>query len=123
VIVLDLVPGQIEPCRTLVLRADAILPVIAGHIVASWPPDHRNLEFLYQFDKILAESILISQGRFWIINRAVDNSTDGLNKSTLDLRIHVPYFTVQINLNYAVLLCHEAAGYQTGKNYATEQDV
>jgi len=34
----DLVPGKIHPCRSLILRANSILPVIAWYIISPRPP-------------------------------------------------------------------------------------
>ena len=61
-IVVNLIPCQVKPGRTLVLRADPILPVVAGDVISPGPPHHRNVKVFDQLDKILSEPIRISQG-------------------------------------------------------------
>ena len=41
---LDVVPGQLGPRRTLILRADAVLPVVAGGEVAARPAQDRHAQ-------------------------------------------------------------------------------
>ena len=43
-IAVNLMPRQVEPGWTLVLRTNPILPVIAGDIIPPGPPHHRECE-------------------------------------------------------------------------------
>src|SRR6185437_3984345 len=57
----DLMRGEVEPRRTLILGADSILPIIAGNKISAWPPDDRNFQAPDQLNEILSESIRVSE--------------------------------------------------------------
>ena len=52
-------PGHIQMGLPLILRADGILPLPAGHKIAAGQADRRQAGFLQRFVKILPESLLI----------------------------------------------------------------
>jgi hypothetical protein len=51
-------PCEIRPALALVLRADAVLPVVGAHVVPAGPADERDADLVAQdLDHVLAEAV------------------------------------------------------------------
>ncbi len=98
VVAFNLVPCQIQPCRTLFLRADPVLPVITRHIISTGPSNDRYFQLPREFNEIFPESVFVSKTGRGIIDAAIYHSADRFDKSSINVRINCPYFAVRINL-------------------------
>ncbi len=116
----NLIPGKVQPYRTLCFWSNSILPVIARHKISTRPSENRYFQFPDKLDEILPETVLISKRRGRIINCAIYHSTYRFNKSTVNVRINYTYFTIKINFNYSRFLRQKIQGYQCEKNHVID---
>jgi hypothetical protein len=121
--VVNLIPRQVEPDWALVLRANSILPIVAGDIIPAGPPHHRDVEFFDQLNKICPEPVRVGQGRFGVINRAIDHSAYWLKKTAVDIGVYFTDFSVQINLNDRRLVRPEIPGNEAGEKDSSEKEI
>jgi len=98
----------------------SIFPIIAGDIISARPPHDRNVKLLDQLNKIFSESVLVREGRFRIINAALNHRAYRFNKGAVDIGVHFSDFSVQINFNNCRLPCGDFPGDQVGENGASK---
>ena len=122
-IVVNLIPRQVEPDWTLVLRANSILPIVTGDIIPAGPPHHRDVQVFDQLNKIRPEPVRVCQGRFGVINRAIDHRAYRLKKTAVDVGVHFTDFSVQINLNDRRLVRPEIPGDEAGEKNSSEKEI
>ena len=77
-------PGQIQPLGPVFLGTDAVFPTVAGHKVAAGIPDNGDIHFLHQFQSILPETLLVSQGTIRLVDAAVNGTAQMFNEGTVD---------------------------------------
>jgi hypothetical protein len=86
-------PGEIKPRRAILLRANAVLPVIRRDEIAAGIADDRNLQLLDQFDDILAHAVFIGGGMIRFVDAGIDGAPQMLEKRAIeafiDLRNHI----------------------------------
>src|SRR5262249_48836247 len=83
-VALDRVPGLVAPARSLVARADAILPVVAGGEVASGPAQDRHAEPLRCLHDVLAEAVGVRERAAFLEDAAVDAAPEMLGEVAED---------------------------------------
>src|SRR5205085_12671681 len=77
-------PGAVKASRTLILRSDAVLPVIGRGEIAARPADHGRIETANSREDILAKSLSIGQRRAFFVDAAVDAAAQMLGELTKD---------------------------------------
>ena len=81
-------PGQVQSLGPLILGADGVLPVKAGHEIAAGIAHHRHADFTYLFQHIPAEALLVRHGMARLVNAAVHCAAQVLDKGTVHPRVN-----------------------------------
>ena len=76
-------PGQVQPLRPLIPRADGIFPVEPGNKVAARIANHRDAEFPYLPDHVPPETVFVRGGMAGLINPTVHRPAQVLDKGTV----------------------------------------
>src|SRR5688572_6817649 len=73
-------PSQVEPDRTLLLRANTITPVVAGHEVSTRPAHDGDAELLRQFQHVPAKSVFVRRRVAGLVDAAVHAASEMLDE-------------------------------------------
>ena len=85
---LDRLPGQLAQRESLVLRADAVAPVVAGDEVAARIAHDRHFQFAQRVEDVRAQSVGVRVAGLRIVDPAVDRAAHVLQKTAEDARAH-----------------------------------
>jgi hypothetical protein len=89
---LERIPGALEHRRPLVLRSDAVEPVVAGDEVPARIAHDRDAKRLHLRDDVATESFAVSQGRLRVVDACIDGAAQVLEKCAqqpaVELRPH-----------------------------------
>jgi hypothetical protein len=104
---IDDVPCELAAPGALVLRADAVAPVVARGEVASGPPHLRELQLARGLDDVLAEAVLVGERRGRVVDRTVERvevevgpvEADRLHEHAVDARIHLVDDVIDVDLD------------------------
>ncbi len=96
---LDGVPRQVEPRRPQVLRADAVLPVIAGDEVAARPAQDRHAEVLHGPHDVGAVPVRVGERAALVVDAPVDHAAEVLGEAAEEPRVHVADDAVDVDLD------------------------
>jgi hypothetical protein len=77
---LGAVPGQVEPARAPVDRADAVLPSVAGDEVAAGVADGGHAQLPGQVEHVAAEAVLVGRGVAGLVDAGVDAAPEVLHE-------------------------------------------
>ena len=77
-------PGQVEPHRPLLLRSDAVLPVVAGQEVAARIAHDRRPELARQRQHVAAKSVRVGRRMAGLVDAAVDAAAHVLDEGAED---------------------------------------
>ena len=83
-------PGEVEAHRPLVLRPDAVLPVVGGDEVAARIADRRDLQRLHQLQHVLAETVLVGLGMAGLVDPGVDRPAHVLDEGRVQAVVDRP---------------------------------
>ena len=75
-------PGQVEPARPLLDRADAILPIVAGDEIAAGIAHDGRRQFAHQRQHVAAEAVLIGGRMAGLEDAAIDAAAEVLDEGT-----------------------------------------
>ena len=81
-------PGQINALGAVFFGTDAIFPFVSGNKIAAGITNHRNTDFLHQFQRILAEALLIRLRMTGLIDALIDGPTQMLNKGAVNAAVN-----------------------------------
>jgi hypothetical protein len=77
---LDRPPGQVQLARALVLRTDAILPVVVGDEVAAGVADRSDTQLTNQFEHVGTEPVLVGARVVRLVDTGVDAAAHVLDE-------------------------------------------
>ena len=77
---LDGAPGQVQPDRPFLHRADAVLPAITGYEVPARIADDRHAELPCQIGDVLPEPVLIRRRMLRLVDAGVDAAAEMLDE-------------------------------------------
>lgn len=80
VVALHGAPGQVEPARALLQRADPVLPAVAGHEVATWVAHDRRPELTYEVRHVGTETVGVGPGMAGLEHAGVDAAAHVLDE-------------------------------------------
>ena len=80
-------PGEIEPARPLVHRADAVLPVVAGDEVAAGIAHDGRRQLAHQRQHVAAEALGVGGGMAGLEDAAIDAAAEMLDEGAEQARI------------------------------------
>jgi hypothetical protein len=78
------VPGEVATHRPLLLRADAVLPAVAGDEVAARVADRRHAELADQLEHVLPEPLLVGRRVAGLVDAVVDAPPEVLHEGSED---------------------------------------
>ena len=76
------IPGPVQHRRPLVLRTDAIQPVITRHEIAARIADDRDAQFADFGDDVFAKAFFVGQFRAGLIDTGIDRAAQVLEEGT-----------------------------------------
>ena len=80
-------PRQVEAARTLLLRADGILPAEAGDEVSARIAHDRHVQLAHQIQHVAAEPLFIRQRMGRLVNASIDGAAQVLNERTVQAAV------------------------------------
>ena len=95
----DVVPGELEARRTLVLRTDAVSPVVAGAEVAARPSQDRDVQAADRFEHVLAEPVRVRERAAFLVDPAVNHAAEVLGEVAEEQRVDFADRAVDIDLD------------------------
>jgi hypothetical protein len=82
-------PGEVEPLRSLLLRPDAVFPVVSGHEVAARIPADRSVQRADEVDHVLAHALGIGGRVAGFIDSGVDRTPKMFQKGPIQPLVDV----------------------------------
>jgi hypothetical protein len=105
-------PGQFQPARPLLDRADTVFPVVAADEVAARVADDGWSQFAHQFQDVLAKAVGVGGGMAGLENAAVDAAAEMLDESAEQARVgagdHRVGAELHGDLTHGVVVRHDA---------------
>ena len=77
-------PGEVEPDGALVLRPDAVLPVVGGDEIAARVADRRDLQRLDEVEHVIAEAVLVGRRVARLVDAGVDRPAHVLDEGGIE---------------------------------------
>src|SRR5436190_10040686 len=98
-------PPGINECRSLVLRADAVFPMIGICKAAAGPSQVRNFEFLQRFDDVIPDSVCIRNLLISLahIETTIDTLPEVFRKMPVNVAIDLA--ALQVGVENDAVLC------------------
>ena len=90
-------PRQIKATRPVPLGADAILPTVAGHEVATGITDGRRTKLTDQLDDVLAETVLIRLRMTRLVDAVIHATAQMLDERTEQTIINLSNLKIVVN--------------------------
>ena len=78
------VPGEIEPRRPLLARADAVLPIVGGDEIAAGIAHDRDLEVAHEFDDVPAHAVRVGGRMTGLVDAGVDRAAEMLEEGAVE---------------------------------------
>ena len=97
-------PCQIKALGTLIARAYAVLPAIAGHEVAARIAGYRHVQLAHEVNHVAAEALLIGGGMTRLIYAAIHRAPQMLYERTEHALIYCAY--AEVLIHYQLCLLH-----------------
>ncbi len=78
------VPGEVEPGRAPIARADAVLPIVGGNEISAGVAHDRDPEVADQLRDVAAHAVHVGAGMAGFVNAGVDRSAEMFQKGAVD---------------------------------------
>ena len=78
------VPGQVEPGRALLARADAVLPVVGRHEVAAGIADDRHVELAHEVDHVATHAVGVGGRMAGLVDAGVDGAAEVFEERAIE---------------------------------------
>ena len=95
----DAAPGVFGAHGALILRADAVLPVVAGDEVAAGPAQDGDAEVADGFHDVLAVALGVGERTAFLVDAAVDAAAEVLGEIAEDVGMHLADDAVGVDLD------------------------
>ena len=83
-VVLRRAPGEIEPHRPLLARANTVFPIVVGDEVAAGITHQRRLQIAHEAEHVAPESIRVGRLVAGLVDAAVDRAAEMFEKGAVD---------------------------------------
>ena len=104
---LDRAPGEVEPRRPLLARADAVLPVVGGHEVAARVAHDGDAELARQLEHVAAEAVLVGGRVARLVDAAVDGAPHVLDERAEQPLVHLGHGEGRVEHDACAALSHD----------------
>ena len=85
---LDRVPRKVEAPGAEFTRADAVLPAIARHEVATGVANDGNAKLRHEVENVVTEAVSVGGGMSWLVDAGIHTASQVLNKRAKEVTIN-----------------------------------